>query len=1350
MSNATCSPSYCGMRAALVPWTCVLLRASALIPRALCEIDCNRHASVQLSVVSETICVHSFNQGWTDSTAAVPCCSAEDSSPWYSSEQLCSFAAFKCQLVDEFCFDDPDAWESWEPFPLQVDLSSRPPNNASPDTLAPQLSIYIDHRELTFAGADRGTLVNTTRFRSSAPSATKALTRIDVVPPPGTGSGGGGILSASIRDGVDSLPLSREAEVYAHLGTVPRLHSISPRTAVALQCGGGFVHVTASNMGAQHLHCRFGAQTNTVSTPLVSSVEGGAMCAIPSHPPGLVAFCLVTNAGYLSNVQQFLFVGNVTLLKVLPAAAAADDAALRVVLHGSRFVQSDNFGCALKIADVVTFARADYLDEGSIRCHRFVHPLRALGVNSALVYAAVNDVVVSQPLELSLFMRPVVLSIRPPSGPSTGGRRLVAVHGTGFRDDLGNLSCLLGGKHYTRAEYHSPHSISCIIEPLGGDLSSLTVQVLLAPIYLSGSETSASATNDNAAYTFTGLFKLFSSSPRIFSTDGGGELFVYGRGFASSGSYSCVFGSNTTTPALRVFDDTIKCPVPRLEFNLAARSSSIFTTLDMHNCGRPIAGSTALAIVVHAPLQVHTMLPFTATATGGTLMTFTGPTLGDPYLPLFCHFGHDRAVHVRAVPLHRHAAQCVMPPIQLDGGSSRDVSISLSRNLAEFSFAPITINVHAPLVLLATNNSRGFFAHGNTNILVTGGPFVDTPLLACRFGNATSVQGLFINDTHVVCALPVMSAVQRTALLSVSNNGQQGVDAALGLPVDVLSEYRNVTVQPREGSVRGGTIVSVQSASFLITEVAACRFGATIVVATPSDDPSTVLCVAPMQSAAGSLLIELSPNGLEFMGTGQVFSFVIPMTVTDVVPNRGPVAGGFSVVLFGSNFKSHQLPACALDGIIFCPALVHSDVKVSCHMPRAQEAGIMRLSVCSLDNCELPGNLSAVSFEYIELEIIAALIPSSGPVQGGGAILLRSTSAIDGVRSAARCKFTAEDNILERVYFTVARASPSPFKCPRPALWPPGQWQVALVSRDGTEVSNSLPYLSFREPGLLRVSGNVGSVRGGHDVVLIFPHYHYSSDGVSCRFGVRTITNATLLHVSNAELEVRCPVPPVSSPGIVPLQLSFNGGHDFTTALTKVNYLSDDAFAANISSRDKTLTAEFRSNHGFPRSTYQHIALFFHISPDVGPRTGGTFIDVHGRGFGSLNSEAVASCRVDGIVVGAAVVSPTQLRCVTPSVQTAGPVSVEVAINGVDYSSSEQAPFWYIDPVLVASFSHSSGPEDGGTEVTVVGSAFSSLCAYVCEFGGEAYRVKAAWLTSKALICTSPKLTSGTVWCHSA
>ena len=156
------------------------------------------------------------------------------------------------------------------------------------------------------------------------------------------------------------------------------------------------------------------------------------------------------------------------------------------------------------------------------------------------------------------------------------------------------------------------------------------------------------------------------------------------------------------------------------------------------------------------------------------------------------------------------------------------------------------------------------------------------------------------------------------------------------------------------------------------------------------------------------------------------------------------------------------------------------------------------------------------------------------------------------------------------------------------------------------------------------------------------------------------------------------------------------------------------------------------------------------ISPNVGARTGGTFIYLHGNGFGSLNSEAVASCRVDGIAVDAAVASPTQLRCVTPSVQTAGPVSVEVAINGVDYSSSEQAPFWYIDPVLVASFSHSSGPEDGGTEVTVVSSAFSSLCAYVCEFGGEAYRVKAAWLTSKALICTSPKHTSGTVWCHSA
>lgn len=105
------------------------------------------------------------------------------------------------------------------------------------------------------------------------------------------------------------------------------------------------------------------------------------------------------------------------------------------------------------------------------------------------------------------------------------------------------------------------------------------------------------------------------------------------------------------------------------------------------------------------------------------------------------------------------------------------------------------------------------------------------------------------------------------------------------------------------------------------------------------------------------------------------------------------------------------------------------------------------------------------------------------------------------------------------------------------------------------------------------------------------------------------------------------------------------------------------------------------------------------LSPDTGPETGGTTVVITGTGFTDASGVTF-----DGVAAATFVVdSDTQITVTTP-VHAPGTVNVVVEHPAGD---SDPMEFTFTPVIAVADISPGSGPEGGGTPVTVTGLCFT-------------------------------------------
>ena len=504
------------------------------------------------------------------------------------------------------------------------------------------------------------------------------------------------------------------------------------------------------------------------------------------------------------------------------------------------------------------------------------------------------------------------------------------------------------------------------------------------------------------------------------------------------------------------------------------------------------------------------------------------------------------------------------------------------------------------------------------------------------------------------------------------------------------------------------------------------------------------------------------------------FRYVSPWELTGFAPTSatsGSASGGAQVEILGKRMFDLSVgsptqsaavgaPACrftraaspsAHDAQPVSRAYVSVDgTKCVCILPafHAVSHTIEKIHVAVAMNgvsfVDVPGGL----FTVFPAPAVTALEPKCGPMTGGarrvvvhGANLKPADSGNVRVRWALTDATKHDDMIVAPPKHAIGAT--------RINTTVPGardESHIAVeVAVDGghTWTNTKHTYSFYRTPEIRYVDPASGPASLGSPVRVFGYSFPTARErcGVVCRYGDGAPVVATYVSTT----EVVCPAQAAPKGGknhVVDLEVSFNGGVDYTTNGMKFMWYQQPSVAA--------------------------------VSPTSGPRTGGTLLEVHGEGFfytaNLICKFGTGPCKGASAVCTPAVLrSSTVLQCVTPQWDYSatdshwrgnggdgpvGTVPLTISQNGHDFtaptegkrallssSSGLMFSFYRIDRMFPLM-----GPRHTARGVTLSGAGFAASSNATCRYGascpprdGVPCEPQAVFESSHSLRCPFPK-----------
>lgn len=325
---------------------------------------------------------------------------------------------------------------------------------------------------------------------------------------------------------------------------------------------------------------------------------------------------------------------------------------------------------------------------------------------------------------------------------------------------------------------------------------------------------------------------------------------------------------------------------------------------------------------------------------------------------------------------------------------------------------------------------------------------------------------------------------------------------------------------------------------------------------------------------------------------------------------------------------------------------------------------------------------------------ITEVTPTQGVSQGGTSVKITGTDFRSGVKV-----FIGGFPAL-----AVVRTSSTEITCQTPqSTTTSGSANIIVINEDGAVASrvSGFFYTVYEAPLAITSLSHVrGQNSGGATVTIVGTGF---SSAASVFFG--EVPAVVVNPLGNSAMLVRTP-PNVSGP--VPVTITNPDGVKVTLA------------------------------NGF---TYDGGVTISTVTPGAGPVVGGTTINVSGYGFAQGATIKVGSLPATMVIV----VNSTQIVAVTPPGTLSSP-SVTVR-NPDGQSSSGSQGFTYgpptgsIPPVL-SNVSPTSGPSQGGTQVTVNGNAFSGGATV---YFGTVPSPIVSWNGTSSMFARAPSNNTGTV-----
>ena len=454
---------------------------------------------------------------------------------------------------------------------------------------------------------------------------------------------------------------------------------------------------------------------------------------------------------------------------------------------------------------------------------------------------------------------PAVSNVKPNKGPEAGGTT-VTITGT----NLGEATAVKFGSTAAASVTADSGTSITAVSPAGTGTVDVTVTT--------AGGTSHTNTADQFSYVpppaVTGV------SPGAGPTAGGTSVTIAGTDLGEATAVK--FGSSGAT-SFKVNSAT----------SITAVSPAGTGVVDVivGTAGGDSATSSADKFSYVPPPTVTNVTPNAGPLAAGTSVTITGANF---VAGATVKFGAASASGVKVV------SETSITAVAPAGTGTVDVTVSTPGGTSAASAADQFSYVPLPTVTKVSPNKGP--TGGGTSVTITGTNF--TANATVDFGT-TGATGITVSSATSITAIAPAGtgAVDVTVSTPGGASSTGSADKFSYVPPPAITN-----VSPDAGPLAAGTSVTITGVN--LGEAAAVKFGATNAVSFKVSSETSITAVAP--AGTGTVDVTVSTvGGTSATGSPDEFTYVPPPTVTGVSPNAGPLAGGNSVTITGTNFTSN-------------------------------------------------------------------------------------------------------------------------------------------------------------------------------------------------------------------------------------------------------------------------------------------------------------------------------------------------------------------------------------------------------------------------------------------------------------
>ncbi|WP_193317196.1 putative Ig domain-containing protein [Janthinobacterium sp. FT14W] len=363
---------------------------------------------------------------------------------------------------------------------------------------------------------------------------------------------------------------------------------------------------------------------------------------------------------------------------------------------------------------------------------------------------------------------------------------------------------------------------------------------------------------------------------------------------------------------------------------------------------------------------------------------------------------------------------------------------------------------------------------------------------------------------------------------STGGNGPYNTSRSYSLVINAQPPPTITGVSPALGPVSGGTAVTITGTGF--TGATALKFGSNNGLSVTVLNSTTITATSPAGTGVVNVFVT-TPGGTNAADPSNQFTYVPAPAISSISPTAGPLGGGTTVTINGSNLTGAT--AVTFGGVAATSYTVNGASQITATSPAG--TGTVDVLVTTAGGTSVIA--AADKFTYAAVPVVSGISPTAGPLGGGTTVTINGSN----LTGATAVTFGG----VAATSYTVNGASQITATAPAGT----GTVDVRVTTAGGTSVIAGADKFTYAAvPVVSGISPNSGSLAGGTSVIITGLNF---SGVTAVKFGTNNASGFTF----NNATQITATAPPGIA-GTVNVTVTTAGGTSVTSLADQFTFVA--------------------------------------------------------------------------------------------------------------------------------------------------------------------------------------------------